>query len=302
MLFKKSPSIGRLSMFFVNSMIDNVKIISFGEIIFDEYDKEKSLGGAPLNFSVHAAKCGAKVYLLSAVGNDELGKEALNSISNTGVDCRYIFKNNLPTGKCLVKLNESGVPEYNILNNVAYDEIDASEEVFSNSFDVLYFGTLALRSNNNFAVVKKLISSANISTVFCDLNLRQPFFNDEIIKFCLENANIIKVSDSEIEYVCKKVLNVCKVEDGISKLSLNYNNIEQVVLTCGENGAFVYCLKDGKNYFEPAKKVKVVSTVGAGDSFAATYLVGLLQGKSISECLKKATIKSADVVGSKNAF
>lgn len=300
--YLKSPSIGRLLIVFINSMINNIKVLSFGEIIFDEYDNEKTLGGAPLNFSVHAAKCGAKVYLLSVVGDDELGKAALNSISRTGVDCRYISKSKLPTGRCLVKLNESGVPEYNILNNVAYDDIADIDEVYVNNFDILYFGTLAVRNNNNFAVVKKLVSSANIGKVFCDLNLRQPFFNDETIEFCLKTANIIKVSDSEFEYVFKKVLNVCNIEDGISKLSLKYKNIEQVVLTCGENGAYAYCLKEGKTYFEPAKKVKVLSTVGAGDCFSANYLVNYLNGEPVRTCLKKATIASAEVVGSKNAF
>lgn len=294
----KSPSIGRLSTNFSYYIMKKFNILSFGEIIHDVYQDKTSLGGAPLNFAAFIKQGGARSFLLSAVGKDRLGDDALNAIKKAGICCDYITVNDKPTGSCSVTLNKGGVPNYDILKDVAYDNILASEQVFLQKFDVLYFGTLALRSQNNLNTVKRLLESANFDMVFCDLNLRKPFFDNKTVGFCLKNTQILKVSEDELSYIEQEFLDgkFDSHKTAATEIFDKYNNLEQIILTCGSDGAYVYINTEDKEYYCPAKKVKVVSTVGAGDSFAATYLIEYLKGNSIDECLKKATDASASVV------
>lgn len=276
----------------------NFTILSFGEIIQDVYHDISSLGGAPLNFAAFAKKGGAQSFLLSAVGNDKLGSDALNAIKKAGVRCDYITVNDKTTGSCLITLNKDGVPNYDILNDVAYDYIVASDQVFLQNFDVLYFGTLALRSKNNLRTIESLLKTSNFGKVFCDLNLRKPFYDNKTVDFCLKNTQILKVSEDELSFIAQDFLDE---EFDLYKTAAKvifdkYNNLEQIVLTCGSKGAYAYINQDEKEYYYPANKVKVVSTVGAGDSFAATYLIEYLKGNSIDNCLKAATDASASVV------
>lgn len=276
----------------------NFTILSFGEIIQDVYRDKTSLGGAPLNFAAFAKRGGARTFLLSAVGNDRLGCDALNAIQKAGIRCDYITVNDKTTGSCLVTLNKDCVPNYDILNNVAYDNIVASDQVFLQKFDVLYFGTLALRSQNNLRTLERLLQSSNFDKVFCDLNLRKPFYGREIVDFCLKNTQILKVSEDELSYIEQEFLDgkFDLRKTATKEIFDKFNNLEQIILTCGSDGAYVYINTEDKEYYCPAKKVKVVSTVGAGDSFAATYLIEYLKGNSIDECLKRATEASASVV------
>lgn len=276
----------------------NFTILSFGEIIQDVYQDKSSLGGAPLNFAAFAKKGGAQSFLLSAVGNDRLGSDALNAIRKAGVRCDYITVNDKTTGSCLVTLNKDGVPNYDILNDVAYDYIVASDQVLLQKFDVLYFGTLALRSKNNLRTLERLFKTAKYGNIFCDLNLRKPFYDNKTVDFCLKNTQILKVSEDELSVIVQELLDekFDSYKRSVKAIFDKYNNLEQIILTCGSNGAYVYINQDEKEYYCPAKKVKVVSTVGAGDSFAATYLIEYLKGNSIDNCLKAATDASASVV------
>ena len=107
-----------------------MKILCFGEIIWDVFPEYKTLGGAPLNFCAHAVKNGAEGYLISAVGNDELGKQALAKISKMRIDNCYISTNSLPTGKCVVGKDEKGFPAYSIAQNCAYEQLILSDEIY----------------------------------------------------------------------------------------------------------------------------------------------------------------------------
>ena len=91
-----------------------MKILSFGEIIWDVYGNEKFIGGAPLNLAAHCSKQGAESFMLSAVGNDDLGKCALEEVKGFNVKTDFISVNyEKETGKCIVTLNEKGVPSVN---------------------------------------------------------------------------------------------------------------------------------------------------------------------------------------------
>jgi fructokinase len=207
----------------------------------------------------------------------------------------------LETGKCIVSLNENGVPSFNVKNNVAYDYITSVPHEY---FDVLAFGTLALRNDVSLKTLKTLLASENYGKIFCDINLRAPFYTKESVELCLENANILKLSDTELDYVLDTFFSM-RYENFLQNLRLlsaKYRNLEEITVTCGENGAYAYFVYDDKLYYASAKEVDVISTVGAGDSFGASYLVSRLKGKSIEQSLKRAAEVSAYVVSCKDAI
>ncbi len=275
-----------------------MKILSFGEIIWDVYEAEKFIGGAPLNLAAHCSKQGAEGFMLSAVGNDDLGKDALEKVKSFNVRTDFVSVNEAKeTGKCIVTLNENGVPSYNVLTDVAYDYIKAPDNVNELQFDVFCFGTLALRSSENLETVKSIIKDSKINKVYCDINIRPPFFSDEAILFALENANILKISDEEMHFVSE----VCGLKES-EDIAEKYKNLEFILLTQGEKGACVYDCKGKKAYFENAPKVEVASTVGAGDSFGATFICEYFKTNDIEKSLKKAIEISAFVVSQKEAI
>lgn len=275
-----------------------MKILSFGEIIWDVYENERFIGGAPLNLAAHCSKQGADSFMLSAVGNDDLGKNALEIVKNFNVKTDFVSINNeKETGKCIVTLNENGVPSYNILTDVAYDYIKTPDNIKIFEFNVFCFGTLALRSEENLETVKSILKNGNIKKIYCDINIRPPFFSDNVILFALENSNVLKISDEELHYVT----DACGLKE-LEDIAEKYKNLEFILLTQGEKGACVYDCKNKKAYTEKAPKVEVKSTVGAGDSFGATFICEYFKTNNIEKSLKKATEISAFVVSKKEAI
>ena len=275
-----------------------MKILSFGEIIWDVYETEKFIGGAPLNLAAHCSKQGGDSFMLSAVGNDNLGKRALEEVKGFNVKTDFISVNQeKETGKCIVTLNKNGVPSYNVLTDVAYDYIKTPDNIKNLEFDVFCFGTLALRSKKNLETVKSILKNGNIKKIYCDINIRPPFFSDGTIIFALENANILKISDEELHFVSES----CGLKE-LKDIAEKHKNLEFILLTQGEKGATVYDCKNKIAYTENAPKVEVKSTVGAGDSFGATFICEYFKTNDIKKSLKKATEISAFVVSKKEAI
>lgn len=275
-----------------------MNVLSFGEIIWDVYENEKFIGGAPLNLAAHCSKQGADVYMLSCVGNDDLGTAALKEVENFKVRTHFISINKeKETGKCIVTLNENGVPSYNVLTDVAYDYIKTPDNINDISFDVFCFGTLALRSNENLETVKSILKNADIKKVYCDINIRPPFYSEQVIIFALENSNILKISDEELHYVTE----ACGLKE-LEDIAEKYKNLEFILLTQGDKGATVYDCKSKKAYSQTAPEIKVASSVGAGDSFGATFICEYYKTDNIEKSLKKAIEISAFVVSQKEAI
>ena len=163
------------------------KILTFGEIIWDVYPDKKLIGGAGLNFAAHAAKCGAESYMMSATGRDVLGDDALSCMSKFGVRSELIKRCNKPTGQCLVTLNERGIPSYNVLRDVAYDNIALNdndiEKINRYGFDAIYFGTLIQRSAVSRESLHRIVKECSFSEKICDVNLRKDCFDESTILF-----------------------------------------------------------------------------------------------------------------------
>lgn len=277
-----------------------MKTLVFGEVLWDIYPSAEYIGGAPLNFAAHLSKLGQNVALMTAVGKDLLGTKTVNVIKNFGIDTDAIVKvSDKETGKCYVSFDQNNTPSYRILDDTAYDYITASDDI--NSFDVLYFGTLSLRSNVNLNSVKTLIKNNNFKEVFVDINIRPPFFSDETINFALNSATIVKISAEELNTVAL----ACGINfDGVyenfaASLANKFNNLKLLLITLGEDGAFCFDVLNNDHFKVPCVKVPVVSTVGAGDSFCAAFLCKYLNGFELLNCLNYAAKVSAFVVSSK---
>lgn len=281
-----------------------MKILSFGEILFDVYGDSANLGGAPLNFCAHAVRAGAEASMLSAVGNDDFGRTALAQIQKYGIDIRHTaVLGDKMTGRCLVTLNESGVPRYDLLEGVAYDFIPVPE-LDGETFDVFYFGTLALRSDYNRKTVDTLLRAGAAKDVFVDINIRPPFYCDESILLALNHATLLKISDEELPVVAKTILGAGEHSPDavIAAVKEKFPNVKLLILTCGADGSVAYDFKTGAVSRCDAVKTKVVSTVGAGDSFCATFIVHYLQGVDTMTALQKASRVSAWVVSQEGAI
>ena len=147
-----------------------MKVLSFGEVLWDIYPDKKYIGGAPFNFAAHLAKHGEEIYMLSCLGKDSLGEEALLYLKEFGILTDFLSWSSVKqTGQCLVTLDENAIPSYDLKRDVAYDYIDCKN--VKGDFDVLYFGTLALRSNHNLESLRKLIKSKNFKEIFVDVNI-----------------------------------------------------------------------------------------------------------------------------------
>ena len=280
-----------------------MNLLSFGEIIWDAYGDSYTIGGAPLNLAAHFALQGGNAWLASAVGSDALGTRALEHIKALGIKPEYVSVwNDLPTGKCAVTLGENGIPSYNILENVAYDQI-ALPDHLNQKFDVIAFGTLALRSKQNRESLERVLRNNRFEEIYTDLNIRPPFYSKESIEFCLANATIVKISDEELTIVTQQLFGKdVSHDDACDLIRNNYPKINLILITRGEKGATCYDCQNKRLYNCEAEPATVLSTVGAGDSYGATFLTWYFKTKDIMLSMTLASKVSAFVVSHQEAI
>lgn len=277
-----------------------MKILAIGEIIFDIFDGEAEIGGAPLNFCAHCAKLGAESSIISAVGNDALAWVAIEKLGKFGVDTRYVQRNDLPTGQCIVTV-ENGSPEYNVLRPAAYDRIQTADVAFT--ADVFAFGTLIQCDETSRKAVKSILENGSFKEIFCDINLRKDCYDEDSCRLCLENASILKISEEEepllreFEFYKHSITE----KETLKSICESFDNIRLVLFTKGENGSLVYDKFEDEFCEVPAEKADVVSTVGAGDSYSAAFLCEYLKSGDIIKAAKAGSKLSAFVVSHREA-
>lgn len=271
-----------------------MKILTFGEALFDIIRGSAHLGGAPLNLAAHLAKLGAKPAVISAVGRDKLGKNLILKAEEMGIDTTYILiDEKRPTGTVTVKLEDEGIPVFTINEGVAWDAITPDERKFealaAEEWDVFCFGTLAQRSEENRKTLKRLLSKIKAKHFFYDVNLRAGFYRKEWILSSLEHSTILKMNEEEAatisgmlfgtSYTCKAL---CRL------LTDRYPKISVICITKGPKGAAVY--QDGVYEEIKTTPVAVADTVGAGDAFSAGFLYTYLSGYGVSKAALVANI------------
>ena len=262
-------------------------ILVFGEVLYDLFGEKAEIGGAPFNFAAHMASLGECVDFVSAVGDDELGSAALEELKKRKVGATYTAVLPKPTGFCKVTLLE-GTPSYVLAQGVAYDYIPVP--CLEAKYDALCFGTLAQRSDVSRNTLRMLLKG-NYREVFCDINIRMPFYSDDIIEESIAGSTILKLSREE----APTILAYTDPEQCTAALLARFPSLRQIVLTLDKDGAAVRDREKGF-FYAPKPAAKAVSTVGAGDAFGACYLHHLLKGEGIEESLAAATLLSDYVV------
>ena len=272
-------------------------VIGIGEALFDVLPEGKKLGGAPANFAYHVSQFGIESCAVSAMGDDELGKELEAELNEHHLNYQ-IEKVDYPTGTVQVSLDANGIPAYEIKEGVAWDNIPftpALEEKAKNCTAVC-FGSLAQRSEVSRNTIHRFLDTMPDEEgrykVF-DINLRQGFFTKEIITESIRRCNILKINDEELITISRlfgypgiDLQNKCW-------LLLSKYNLKMLILTCGVNGSYVFT--PGEVSFIDTPKVEVADTVGAGDSFTGAFVASILRGKSVREAHELAVKVSAYV-------
>lgn len=268
--------------------------VGLGEILWDVFPERKVLGGAPANFAYHISQFGFNGYALSAVGNDLLGKEIFSSLEEKQLNY-LIEKTDYPTGTVNVKLNNRGIPEYEICENVAWDNIPftSATENLAKDTDIVCFGSLAQRSEVSRNTIQKFIQTMPSSSLkIFDVNLRLKFYTKEVIDQSLKLANMMKLNDEEVLHIAE-LFGWSGDEQSICQRLLEDYELKILILTKGTSGSFVFTKK--QTSFLPTPKIKVADTVGAGDSFTAAFTAAYMQGERIEDAHQLAVEVSAYV-------
>ena len=281
-----------------------MKVIGMGEALWDVLPEGKKIGGAPANFAYHVKQFGLDSCAVSAIGDDALGKELTERFDEKDLTY-HLHIVPYPTGTVLVELDDAGVPQYEIKENVAWDNIPYTEDLKTLAKDTkaFCFGSLAQRNVVSRDTIHRFLDDIPVENdplIVFDINLRQNFFTKEIICDSMRRCNILKINDEELVIVSRMFgYPGIDLQDKCWILLGKYN-LKMLILTCGINGSYVFT--PGNVSFLPTPHVEVEDTVGAGDSFTAAFVANILKGKSIEEAHHKAVETSAFVCTRKGAM
>ncbi len=272
-------------------------IVGIGEALWDVLPEGRKIGGAPANFAYHVSQFGFKSRVISAVGDDALGTELLERFDQNGL--KYIIeKVPYTTGTVAVELDPNGVPMYEIKEGVAWDNIPTTAELetLAKQTRVVCFGSLAQRSVVSRQTIRRfmeLMPNSDETYKIFDINLRQGFYTREIVIDSMERCNVLKINDEELVSISRMFgYPGIDLQDKCWILLAKFN-LKMLILTCGINGSYVFT--PGNVSFVETPKVEVADTVGAGDSFTATFIAAVLRGESVRDAHLRAVRVSAYV-------
>ena len=276
------------------------KFTCFGEVLWDVFPTYKKIGGAPLNVALRLQSLDNEVAILSSVGNDERGRALLDYIIQNGLDVSCIeVSDKFKTGKVKVILNDKGSASYDIEYPRAWDNIKITQESINlvKQSDGFIFGSLAARDDFSRKTLYELIEHAKFK-IF-DLNLRSPYYTREVLSYLMNKADFIKFNNDELYEVCKdKGSKYLSLEQNIRYISKK-TNTNNICVTKGRHGAVL--MYDGKFYYNSGYLIKVIDTVGSGDSFLASLINKLLKNKDPQEAIDFACAVGALVAKSEGA-
>lgn len=255
----------------------NMKILAFGEVLWDFIEGEKHFGGAPVNFAAHLVQCGGVAAMVTAIGNDKLGDQARTEMLNRGVSDALVQVNEQLTGRVMVFLT-NGQPTYRIRKEVAYDYVDKEQLDLNKmkSFDAFYFGTLAQRNTVSREALRYILDHIQFGTVFYDVNLRKDAYSKEVIAESLQSCTVVKMNDDEVEMLSPMLYGMeLSTEHFVGRLQVDFPHLEIILVTAGAKGCTVYT-RDMKHEVA-AEAIQVKDTVGAGDAFCAAFLTTYLK-------------------------
>lgn len=276
------------------------RVVSFGEILWDKLPSGKVPGGAPLNFAYRLNSFQNSLSIISKVGDDSLGKGLTEFLNKNGIDTEHIqISKTYKTGEVNVSIDKNGIADYDILNPVAWDNISLNLkniELTKNS-SVFVFGSLICRNITSRRTLKKLLKIAPFKLF--DINLRSPYYNMNLIEELMLSSDFIKFNYEEIEEISTIYINKKATLENMIETISEKTKTKNICVTMGEKGACYYT--NNSFYYQDGFKINVLDTVGAGDSFLATLVEGVLNKTKPQEILKKACAVAALVASKEGA-
>lgn len=279
-------------------------ITGIGEILWDMLPEGKKLGGAPANFSYHASQFGFTSHVVSAVGNDINGDEIAEILSSRNIGS-FLQRNDFPTGTVQVSLDHAGIPTYGIHENVAWDNMVFTEKLaeLARKTDAVCFGSLAQRNPVSRQAILRFLDEmpddGRRLRIF-DINLRQDFYTKEIVETSMHRCDILKINDEELITVGRLTGHDTADTRVLCRELLSLYGLKLLILTCGAEGSYVFSPSDIS--FIKTPEVTVADTVGAGDSFTASFVSGLMKGLTVRQAHRLAVDVSAFVCTQKGAM
>jgi fructokinase len=247
------------------------------------------LGGAPANFSVMAGRLGNHSAILSRIGRDDLGREAVHRLDPLPADTSFLQIDRVhETGRVTVSFNNEQ-PEYTIHQPAAWDSMELSDEWIrlAERADAICFGSLAQRSLESRQTIQTLAAQTSSRCVrIFDVNLRSPFYSSEVIQESLELATVVKMNDAEVPLVlallgmpAEDEATVGGLRQGAERLLFEFPTLQLVAITCGGNGSLLVTREEWHQH--PGFPIRVADTIGAGDAFTAAMAHYLLRGAEL---------------------
>lgn len=278
-------------------------VVAIGEILWDVFPDDRRIGGAPANFVYYLNKLGESAALISRVGQDSLGVQALAACRSAGLITDFIQKDYVhPTGRVRVELDEKGIPDFEIEKDAAWDFLE-EEQTFCTLIDTaraVYFGTLAQRSEKSRGTIQNLLRrSGGRCWKVLDLNLRSPYYDRQVVESSLNLANVLKLSLDELNII-SGYFSLSGTEAEKLKTLREKFSLQVVALTLGSEGSLI--VNRDRESRHPGYLVNVVDTVGAGDAFTAALVFGLLKNIGLDEISKMANQLASFVCTRKGAW
>jgi fructokinase len=262
------------------------KVVGVGEVLWDLLPEGPQLGGAPANFSYHAYALGARVQVITCIGNDDYGREIIRRFDDLGLpDDTVQVDPDRPTGTASVALSGNGIAHFTIQENVAWDFIAEPPEATAavSAADAICFGSLAQRSKLSRNSIQHLITETPPTALrVFDVNLRQPFYTRSVVQESLHLANVVKLNDDELPVLARMFDLAGVVEKQVESLAETFS-LGVVALTRGSSGSLLYQNSNRRWSDCASEPVRVIDTVGAGDSFTAALVMGLLHRMDLDE-------------------
>ena len=272
------------------------RLYAFGEVLWDVFPDIEVPGGAPMNVALHAHQLGLETHIISAIGNDARGDRLREWLMTRGVVTTSLATvEDLPTGTVVVELTDPKNVRYRIESPVAWDRIPRFPNQVCKD-DVVVFGSLSCRSDNNWSLLQSNLSAAG--TRVLDLNLRTPFYQPERVTSLLHQCDLLKVNEEEFEQL-RNWFPEAGEASSVVRAWMRRFGFSELCLTRGERGALLF--QNEALYESQTFRVDVADTIGSGDSCLAAFLAGRMMGPSVQQCLDGAAALGAWVASKKGA-
>lgn len=262
------------SLFINDKAPSEITINCFGEVLWDCFASGKRLGGAPLNVCLRLNSLGIKAQMLSAVGDDVLGHEIVEQIKDRQMSTDFIAINSeKKTSTVEVTLDQSGSASYEIVADTAWDNIVLTPALIEQvmSADIFVFGSLIGRQATSLNTLRELIEVAKFK-IF-DVNLRKPHYQLETLVELMKVADFVKLNDDELYEIAHAMGSKFNSLEQNLEFIAEKTNTPYMCVTKGSHGALLKI--NDKNYYNSGFLIKVVDTVGAGDSFLGSLIYQL---------------------------